>query len=46
MVVQWMRTHPSASIGDTGSVLGPGRFYMLGATKAHAPQLLSPHSTA
>ena len=41
-----MDEKPPDNPGDTGSVLGPGRFYMPGATKAHVPQLLSPHSTA
>ena len=34
-----------ANAGDTGSIPGPGRFHMLRATKAWAPQLLEPVSS-
>ena len=32
-----------ANAGDTGSVLGPGRFHRPRGHQAHEPQLLSPH---
>ena len=35
-----------ANAGDTGSTPGPGRSHMPRSNKAHAPQLLSPHSRA
>ena len=35
-----------ANEGDTGSILGLGRFHMLWVTYAHAPELLSLHSKA
>ena len=34
--------NPPCSAGDTGSIPGPGRFYMPRGNWAHAPQLLSP----
>ena len=38
--------NPPASAGDTGSSPGPGRSHMPQSSQAHAPQLLSLHSTA
>ena len=36
--------NPPASIGDTGSIPGPGRFYMPWSNWAHEPQVLSLHA--
>ena len=38
--------NPPANAGDTGSIPGPGRSHMPWNNQAHAPQLLSLHSTA
>ena len=38
-----MDKNPPASAGDTGSIPGPGKLYMVHSNKAHE-QLLSPHS--
>ena len=38
--------HLPATAGETGSISGLGRLYMLQGTQAHLPQLLSAHSRA
>ena len=38
--------NPPANVGDTGSSPGPGRSHMLRSNKVCAPQLLSPRSRA
>ena len=46
LVVQWLRIHPPANVGDTGSITGPGRFHMRRATTPRHSQLLNPHFEA